>query len=65
MSESQAKKYIELIGLVAKKHQASKKSAHAALRAAGIIDAHGNLTEHYRPHDVHTSSKSSHSLSRV
>jgi hypothetical protein len=55
MSDSQAKQYVEVIELSAKKYLASKKSALASLRAAGIIDAHGKLTAHYRSHGGRTS----------
>jgi hypothetical protein len=65
MSESKLKQYLEAMERATKKHSASKKTARAALRAAGIIDAHGNLTEHYRPLDVHASPKSHSRLSRV
>ena len=70
MSDSQAKQYVEVIELSAKKYLASKKNALASLRAAGIIDAHGKLTAHYRsqpirPSHVHTTAKSPARLSRV
>ncbi len=70
MSDSQAKQYVEAIELSAKKYLASKKSALASLRSAGIIDAHGKLTAHYRSHSkrsshVHATSKPPSRVSRV
>ncbi len=65
MSDNQAKLYLEAMERASKKFLRSKKTALASLQAAGIVDARGNLTSHYRPPNVRNSSKSHSRVSRV
>lgn len=52
MGQNQINEYLEAMERAAEKYSVSKESARAALVEAGIVDRHGELTEHYRPPHV-------------
>jgi hypothetical protein len=65
MGQNQINEYLEAMERAAEKYSVSKESARAALVEAGIVDRHGELTEHYRPPHVHAPSESPARLPRV
>ncbi len=55
MSEKQFREYMAAIKSVGERMERDEAYARRVFIESGILDENGNLTEHYRPRNVHTS----------